>query len=802
MKKYINLILTLLCLCACNKEEYKFKQVSPPAVVLGETSKVAKNTAVLSATVEKDFNSPLQKRGFYYGTSKDSLEKQHMIMENAYKIGSYTLQIEDLLPSATYYYQAFAINGQGTAVSKIQQFTTEAATEAKILTKPANVDSYQVELKGSVIDNGGYPIRKYGFYYSSVNQVPSQKDSEVSYTVTSRGQKLIDFSLPVNDLSAKTTYYVRGYVVTQFGQSLGEVVKFTTLDVALSTGLEISPATAIAKNTAQIKGKIAHVGGSSTYQTGFVYSTTEPFPTLENSSIKVQVPLTQEHTLAAELTGLLPAKKYQVRTFITNEAGTAYSKPITFQTLPIRPPSGVTLSYSNLTHTTASLKGRVNSAEEGDIIEKGFVYSTYTYYPTLESEQTQRVVLSEGGLGDFSAELTGLSIGGSYKVRAYAKNQFGVTYSETKEFTTRDMELPKELRIVGYSTEAVEIEVRAIIENAGGGNILKRGFVYSSTRNIPTLTDNKVEVGVGTGNFSAILSRLSVGTRYYIRAFATNEKGTSYSDVLSIYTRNISMPIVTTVSIGDIFSTKVRVKGNITSNGGGKILEHGFVYSKERMEPSLGNGAEKRSFTGNVLGEFQAVLSGLQKNTLYYVRAFATNELGTTYGATMTFRTLLLGVGDEHEGGIIVYLFKNGDTDYVAGELHGLIVPKKEDLPTQSYDWGCLYSWRDYRTDSLGGGAIITQYIASCSSSSSAAYYILREYRAAGKWDWYLPNLGELFLIKKQKQILDITEGEYWSSSWRSEYRAYYVSFNDSNNSEYHYDRTDVRKKIIPMRKF
>ena len=63
----------------------------------------------------------------------------------------------------------------------------------------------------------------------------------------------------------------------------------------------------------------------------------------------------------------------------------------------------------------------------------------------------------------------------------------------------------------------------------GGVEVVERGICYSATEN-PTIANSKVVVNKGLGSFSATLSGLQDGTKYYVRAYAINQKGVVYGD--------------------------------------------------------------------------------------------------------------------------------------------------------------------------------------------------------------------------------------------------------------------------------
>ena len=80
------------------------------------------------------------------------------------------------------------------------------------------------------------------------------------------------------------------------------------------------------------------------------------------------------------------------------------------------------------------------------------------------------------------------------------------------------------------------------ITSIGGGNILDRGIVYSSSNGTPTTADIKVEIGNGSGTFSEEVSGLNSETTYYYQAYVTNSTGTSYGGVMTFTTLDITAP--------------------------------------------------------------------------------------------------------------------------------------------------------------------------------------------------------------------------------------------------------------------
>lgn len=95
-------------------------------------------------------------------------------------------------------------------------------------------------------------------------------------------------------------------------------------------------------------------------------------------------------------------------------------------------------------------------------------------------------------------------------------------------------------------------------------------------------------------------------------------------------------PTVTTQAVTSIAQNTATGNGNVTSDGGGTITERGVCWS---TSPTPTTASSKATSAGTT-GAFTASITGLSTNTLYYVRAYAINSAGTSYGSEVTFTTL------------------------------------------------------------------------------------------------------------------------------------------------------------------
>jgi len=96
-------------------------------------------------------------------------------------------------------------------------------------------------------------------------------------------------------------------------------------------------------------------------------------------------------------------------------------------------------------------------------------------------------------------------------------------------------------------------------------------------------------------------------------------------------------PTVTTQAISNITSSSGDGNGTLINTGGSAISARGFVYSSSNTNPTLADSVEVEG--GTATGTFTKTISSLSGSTLYYVRAYATNAIGTGYGDMISFTT-------------------------------------------------------------------------------------------------------------------------------------------------------------------
>jgi len=184
--------------------------------------------------------------------------------------------------------------------------------------------------------------------------------------------------------------------------------------------------------------------------------------------------------------------------------------------------------------------------------------------------------------------------------------------------------------------------------------VSKRGICWNTTGS-PTVADNKSEEtgDFGTGAFTRPITELLPGTHYYVRAYAYNNKGYGYGEEVE-FTTDMVVPEVTTQDVTDILATTGTARGTITNLGGENSTVRGFEYGLTKT-PTW----EVHDNGDFGLGAFTKSLVGLTGNTTYWIRAYATNSIGTSYGEWIQFQTSASGI------------IPTGTLLYIAADLAG-----------------------------------------------------------------------------------------------------------------------------------
>lgn len=132
-------------------------------------------------------------------------------------------------------------------------------------------------------------------------------------------------------------------------------------------------------------------------------------------------------------------------------------------------------------------------------------------------------------------------------------------------------------------------------------------------------------------------------------------------------------PIITNGAVENIGISTATFNASILDSGDTEIFASGFCWGTSPYPSLIDNISSANLIDNN--GILKSSVFGLDSNTTYYVRSYASNGAGTTYGPLVQFTTDgMRYIGEEYGGGYVAYLFEPGDLGYVQGEQHGIII--------------------------------------------------------------------------------------------------------------------------------
>jgi hypothetical protein len=466
-------------------------------------------------------------------------------------------------------------------------------------------------------------------------------------------------------------------------------------------------------------------------------------------------------------------------------------------------PTVTTSSISNILPESATGGGNVTSDGNATVTARGIVWDT-TNNPTIGSHLG---ITSDGtGTGAFSSSLSPLSVTTTYFVKAYATNSVGTSYGSVVSFVTTDYTLTCS-EITGSGGAGVT-EYNIPIYESGGGVIIielnansvpdKLEIIHNGSKKATSAmtganggpfdsTDISTAdqfIGSSKGTIpdrqSTLISETSVsditltsGMQQFIWwkynaidyatsttaiARITGPNGTAWN-IKRRCTSNTVPVDVTTDAITNITNISASCGGDIASDGGNAITAKGVCWSTS-SSPTIANS---HSSDGTGTASFTSSIISLSVGVTYYVRAYATNGIGTTYGNEVSF-TATFTVGQSYQSGTIAHIFAPGETGYVSGEVHGLVAHTS--FSSGNYPWG--------ETDNVVlGGIYVDQGVGAQNTNIITSYYGTGTYAAKvaqsqtlGGYSWFLPSEGDMHaMYDSSHTVISYQQFTYWTSS-------------------------------------
>lgn len=401
----------------------------------------------------------------------------------------------------------------------------------------------------------------------------------------------------------------------------------------------IGNATVTGRSSATVNGTVSMQEGTMVTECGFIYSTVSVFPE-ESSTVIPLNPPSGTQMFEAQLTGLEPNTQYFYCLYASNGFNTVRSMTGTFTTYTDDVPQFATLTSTNVTQTTITLRGRLTDEGGRDLQSMGLCYKELkegdTSLPDITEEgDTYMIPIPPEEADDFTATIEHLSPNTTYRICAYGITASGTGYSAALDVTTLAAKEPT-VDFDGIENNGNTVFLKAMIINPGSSEVTEVGFCWSMDANPTVENSPSVQSTLNPdGTFEAELE-LEYGQNYTFRAYAINAEGIGYS--LSAPSINIPESPdlnVETMPAQNVTTTSATLSGSL--RGGIDVTERGFYLSDNVTNLFTDNAkivvdTDAESFT------YQA--TNLTPSTTYYYSTYAVSNGETIHGEVETFTTL------------------------------------------------------------------------------------------------------------------------------------------------------------------
>jgi uncharacterized protein (TIGR02145 family) len=403
------------------------------------------------------------------------------------------------------------------------------------------------------------------------------------------------------------------------------------------------PATNIGLTTATYSGEVTLQGSSFVTARGFCWSTS-PNPTIEDCHTTQG---TSTGFFTDEIRGLMMGTHYYIRAFATNNSGLAYGQQQSYSTLSpggIGPCQGIpTVTYGGQTYNTVqignqcwfrenlNIGNRIDASQNqsnNNIIEK-YCYNDlesncdiygglYTWDEMMQYSSHENVqgicppgwhLPSDFEWRTLTDYLGGRSIAGGKMKESGLKHWNDPNYGATNEsgFTARP----------GGS----------LVTGIGSGGIGFEGWWFSSSMCYPPTPGNRM---IPYDN-SGIMEDVGCGKSF-------SNVNYSVRCILDDSLKPVSSVITSVIT--EITANSAKCSGDVLSSGGSQPTMRGVCWSTVH-NPTI---AGQHTCVSGGVGFFSSTITGLLPDSIYYIRAYATNHAGTVYGNERFFSTSTFGI--------------------------------------------------------------------------------------------------------------------------------------------------------------
>lgn len=523
-----------------------------------------------------------------------------------------------------------------------------------VTTRPAiNISTTAAQLNGTITAHPDYPVTERGFLFADNDQLT---DAE-NYSSGSGGG---DFQYTASNLQVAHRYYFRAYALTAIGTTYGNLFFFDTQ--AELPVVHTDSVTNVKASQATCGGVVTYNGGEPLIAQGVCWSTS-PNPSVSDNHTNDS---SNTEAFTSHITGLAASTTYYVRAYATNSAGTAYGEQRCFTT---QPPffcgiDTVTDYDGNSYHTVEIgqqcwMKENLRTTHyaDGTEILPGTTNSETIPYRYAPAGNNLNVPLY-GYLYNWAAVMNGATSSNAnpsgvqgicppgWHVPSEAEwEQLLLYVSSQSQYVcgSNDANIGKALAgTFGWARpeeeEPCSVSCYPLNNNATGFTALPAGEFTSGAASISEIANfyssthytgfsnpaaYHLEISYVSPRILAVIQQSAFSVRCLL-----DDAGVSDSIAVN--------PSVTTKAISYISPTSAYCGGMVTASGGTNVTTRGICWSTT-PNPTM---SDNHISDSNGLGGFTYNITGLSANTTYYVRAYATNCTGISYGEQRSFTTL------------------------------------------------------------------------------------------------------------------------------------------------------------------
>lgn len=239
----------------------------------------------------------------------------------------------------------------------------------------------------------------------------------------------------------------------------------------------------------------------------------------------------------------------------------------------------------------------------------------------------------------------------------------------------------------------------------------KLDYVYCSLSNYSNMSDAvSTQAIINDKQFTVRLENLTPNTKYYYQYEYSNGIDLITTDIKNLTTDDYGLPVVITSNVENITGASAVCGGNILDDGDKPVTARGVCWSRNQ-NPTIN---DSHTDNGSGIGSYTSDITNLMGFMTYYVRAYATNSVGTNYGEQYEFYATdypgaicgLFSVSESEK----VY-FSRGNLQYKSSTNTWKFFDNQYDYigkKINQNDWGDLFNWSsscEYHAIINGGNA-------------------------------------------------------------------------------------------------